>query len=147
VALVFINQLRQKLQFGYSMGRPQMVMIGEHPLTYWSSLKIHLQQSERLGPKDEPDGIAVNCEVLKNTTAPPFRKCQFEIDFKTGVRTVDSALDLAIQTKLVTGNAGWYKFGEMEKPFRRQEFGEVLAAHEDLRRMLDAAPLLWAQGD
>lgn len=146
VALVMVNQLRDKLQFGFTLGRPQMVMLGEHPLTYWSSVKLHLQQAQRLGEADAPTGITVNCEILKNTVAPPFRKCQFNIDFQTGIDAVGSALDLAVKVGIIEGKSGWYRYEGYDKSFQRGDFADVLAQHPELQRLIAAAPLLWTEG-
>ena len=147
VTLVFINQLRNKIQFGWGGGRPQMVMLGEHPLTYWSSLKIHLQQVQRVGSTDDPTGIVVAAEILKNTTAPPFRKCQFTIDFMDGIDYVSSALDVALAIGLVEQNRGWFRVQGEDKPFRRDAFGEVLEQRPDLLEEIQKAPLRWMNGE
>lgn len=147
VTLVFINQLRTKISFGYSFGKPQMVMVGEHPLTYWSSLKIHLQQAQRLGESDSPTGILVNAEIVKNTIAPPFKRCQFVIDFKSGIDWVASAFDVALKVGLIEGNRGWYRVKGEDKPFRKDDFAQVLEQHPDLRQAIIDAPLRWTNGE
>lgn len=144
VALVFVNQLRHNIIFGPSYGRPDMVMVAEKALTYWSSLKIMTTQAGLLGDdKTQPYGIMVRAACMKNTIAPPFRQAIFNIDFQTGIDWVNSALDVAVAVGLVTQNSAWYKLGTEGKSFQRKDFPEILEANPDLIEMIKAAPLLW----
>jgi recombination protein RecA len=144
-AVIFINQLRNVISFGPSFGRPKMEMLGEKPITYWSSLKIYLNQSSRVGLPAEPTGIEVRAEILKNTIAAPFRVCKFNIDFQNGIDYADSALDVAVQVGIVEQNSAWYKYKD-GKSFQRPSWPAILAADPELQSFIEAAPLLWTQG-
>lgn len=142
IALVFINQLSQQIDFG-GFGRPKLVMVAEKALTYWSSVKIDLTQVGRLGEKDTPSGIQVKANVVKNTVAPPFRTCVFEIDFNTGINRYGAALDAAVGCGLIVMKGGWYKWGE--RSFRKEDFTPIYDSDEELRLMVAMLPTAWAQ--
>lgn len=147
VALVFVNQLRHNIVFGPSYGKPDLIMVGEKSLTYWSSLKIMTTQAGRLGDdKQNPYGIMVRAECLKNTVAPPFRQAIFNVNFQTGVDWMNSALDVAVSVGLVVQTSAWYKYGDEGKSFQRKDWPELLAEKPELMEMIKAAPLLWQAG-
>jgi len=140
VALVVVNQLRHKIEFS-RWGKPEMTMLGEKTLNYWTSLKVHLVEAQRLGDPTKPTGIKVKARIVKSTVGDPYRECMFDIDFQTGIDKVGSALDCAVEVGIIEDNKGWYAYGG--KKFRRDAFGPILEGDAELQERIAKAPTDW----
>ncbi len=149
VALVFVNQLRHKLEFG-AFGPPKMVMLGERSINYWSSLKIHLEQGKRLTRgeenKDAPYGVQVKARIIESRISPrEGYKGTFDLDFVNGIDWATSACDVLVSLGAIKkGSAGWYTY-DGGKQFRRGDFAKVVAEHEEIRELVKATPTLWKE--
>lgn len=67
----FINQLRMKI--GVMFGSPETTS-GGNALKFYSSVRIDTRRADVLGEKENPEGVYINLKIVKNKTAPPFRK-------------------------------------------------------------------------
>ena len=150
VALVFVNQLRYKLDFkGY--GGPKMVMLAEKTINYWSSLKIFVEQGKKLvkgSDKDAPPyGVQVKARIIESRISPREGfKGTFDLNYLTGIDWVTSALDVLVSVGASEYQkaGGWYVYKGGAR-FRRSKFAEQLKAHPELVEYVAAAPLLWLE--
>lgn len=153
ICLVFINQLRSKIDFagGGHYGQDTTTMIAENSLRYYLSLRIDVRQVQRLGEKDEPFGILVEAFIKLSSIAAPFRKAQYIIRFgingeKSGIDIPQAMLDVAKKLKLVGGGeGGWYSDpGNKDAPkFRAKDAAAFFEQHPEIVKAIEAAPLLW----
>jgi len=141
IALVLVNQLRHKVDFS-RWKKDEMTMLGEKTLNYWSSLKVHLMEVERLGANPKrPTGIKVKAHIVKSTVHNPYRECLFDIDFQTGIDKVGSSLDCAVEAGIIVENKGWYDY--KGRKFRHADFGPILEADKELQKLIAKSPSDW----
>jgi recombination protein RecA len=53
-------------------------------------------------------GNKTRVEVVKNKVAPPFRECEFEITYGTGIFAVGEIVDLASEAGLIEKSGAYY---------------------------------------
>ena len=91
---IFINQLREKV--GVVFGSPE-VTPGGRALKFYSSVRVDLRRVEAIKVGQEIIGNRVRARVVKNKVAPPFRKAEIEILFKSGISKEGSLIDLGTE--------------------------------------------------
>ncbi|MEE8338068.1 MAG: DNA recombination/repair protein RecA, partial [Dehalococcoidia bacterium] len=112
-ALVFINQLREKI--GVVFGSPE-VTPGGRALKFYSSVRIDIRRIESLKQGTDFIGIRARCKVVKNKTAPPFRLAEFDILFTPevhGINVHGDILDLAVEYEIVKKAGAFYSYGDL----------------------------------
>ncbi len=151
-ALIFINQLREKI--GVVYGNPE-VTPGGRALKFYSSVRIEIRRIESLKQGTTFIGNRVRCKVVKNKTAPPFRQAEFDIMFTSdqhGINSEGDILDLAVQYELVKKLGSFYSYGDLRLGQGRLASSQYLREHPELATELDglvrtAAGLGAAPGD
>ncbi len=131
-ALVFINQLREKI--GVVFGNPE-VTPGGRALKFYSSVRIEIRRVESLKQGTNIIGNRVRCKVVKNKTAPPFRQAEFDIMFTAdehGISREGDILDLAVQHEVVKKLGAFYSYGEQRIGQGREAAKLYLREHGDL---------------
>ena len=111
-ALVFINQLREKI--GVMFGSPETTP-GGRALKFYSSVRIDIRRVESLKQGTAIIGNRVRCKVVKNKTAPPFRQAEFDIMFTAeehGISREGDIIDLAVQFEVVKKLGSFYSYGD-----------------------------------
>ena len=111
VALVFTNQLRQKL--GVMFGDPWTTSGGK-AIAFHSSCRLRLKSMGQIKAKvngvDETIGIKTQAQVVKNRMGPPLRKAEFEIYFDSGIDNFGGWLKVMKAQKLVSAGGAWYTY-------------------------------------
>ena len=111
VALIFTNQLRQKL--GVMFGDPWTTSGGK-AIAFHSSCRLRLKSMGQIKAKvngvDETIGIKTQAQVVKNRMGPPLRKAEFEIYFDSGVDDYGGWLKVMKAQKLVSAGGAWYTY-------------------------------------
>jgi recombination protein RecA len=111
VNVLFINQLRDKI--GISFGNPQTTM-GGNALKFYASQRIEVS---RCGQEKDGDEVIANrtrCKIVKNKVAPPFKKCEFLIEFGTGISKIDELIDIGVQYSVIEKKGSWYAYGDVK---------------------------------
>jgi recombination protein RecA len=106
IALVFTNQLRQKL--GVMFGDPWTTSGGK-ALPFHASTRIRLKNIGQIKDKKNNNiGMKMRAQVIKNRLGPPMRHADFELYFETGIDDDGSWLKVMKEHKLVKQGGAWY---------------------------------------
>jgi len=128
VALIFTNQLRQKL--GVMFGDPWTTSGGK-ALPFHSSVRIRVKNVGQIkDKKNNTIGIKIRAQVIKNRLGPPLRTAEFPLYFDRGIDDYGSWLKTMKEHKLVKQAGAWYTFvdqNEKEIKFQSKDWESKLA--------------------
>jgi len=137
--VVFINQLRQKI--GVVYGNPETTT-GGNALKFYASVRLDIRKTGVVKNGEQVVGNKTRVKVVKNKVAPPFRECEFEITYGTGISAVGEIVDLASEAGLIEKSGAYYSLcGERIAQGRDkacQYFGEHPTLIDELREKLVA---------
>lgn len=104
---IFINQLREKV--GVVYGNPE-VTPGGRALKFYSSIRLDIRRSEQIKLGTEIIGNKTNVKVVKNKMAPPFKTCQVDIMYGTGISLEGEIVDLGSEINVLEKAGAWYSY-------------------------------------
>ncbi len=104
---IFINQLREKV--GVMYGNPE-VTPGGRALKFYSSIRLDIRRSEQIKMGTDIIGNKTNVKVVKNKMAPPFKSCQVDIMYGTGISREGELVDLAVEAGALEKSGAWYAY-------------------------------------
>ena len=119
-AVIFINQLREKI--GISYGNPE-VTPGGRALKFYSSVRIDLRRVESIKQGSEVIGNRVRARIVKNKIAAPFRVAEFDIMFNQGI---------------IKKSGAFYSYGETRLGQGRENSKEFLTQHPEIADSVEA---------
>ncbi|MDA0353137.1 MAG: recombinase RecA [Chloroflexi bacterium] len=137
-ALVFINQLREKI--GVIFGSPETTP-GGRALKFYSSVRIDIRRIESIKDGQNFIGNRVRCKVVKNKVAPPFRQAEFDILFTSelhGINRHGDIIDLAAEYDVVKKLGSFYSYGDLRLGQGRMNSAAYLREHEELSAEIEA---------
>ena len=127
IALVFTNQLRQKL--GVMFGDPWTTSGGK-ALPFHASTRIRLKNTGQIKDKKNNNiGMKMRAQVIKNRLGPPMRHADFELYFETGIDDDGSWLKVMKDHRLVKQGGSWYTMDNhkgKEVKFQSKDWSELL---------------------
>ena len=140
VALVFTNQLRQKL--GVMFGDPWTTSGGK-ALPFHSSTRVRFKNAGQIkDKKNNTIGIKIKGQVIKNRLGPPMRTAEFPLYFDTGIADYDSWLTVMKEHKICKVGGSWYTLphidtetGEVikEYKFQSKDFEDLMNENSELK--------------
>ena len=140
VALVFTNQLRQKL--GVMFGDPWTTSGGK-ALPFHASTRVRFKNMGQIkDSKKNTIGIKIKGQVIKNRLGPPMRTAEFPLFFDTGIADFDSWLTVMKEHNLIKIGGAWYTLqhcdletGELikEYKFQSKDFEELMLTNSELK--------------
>ncbi len=135
-AVIFINQLRQKIGIVY--GNPETTT-GGNALKFYCSVRLDIRRKKAIKRGEETIGSEVKVKVVKNKLAPPFREAEFEILYGTGVNKLGELVDTAEKLGLMEKSGTWYSYGGEKIGQGREKALAHLDEHPVLQAQLRAA--------
>ena len=137
--VVFINQLRQKI--GVVYGNPETTT-GGNALKFYASVRLDIRKTGTVKNGEQVVGNKTRVKVVKNKVAPPFRECEFEIMYGTGIYSVGEIVDLASEAGLIEKSGAYYAWNGERIAQGRDKACQYLQEHpalaEELREKLVA---------
>jgi recombination protein RecA len=131
IALVFTNQLRQKMN-AMAFSDPWTTSGGK-AIAFHASTRLRLSLLGKISNSSgDVIGVKVKANVVKNRLGPPHRTAEFEIYFNRGIDDLGSWLKVLKENKMVKQAGAWYAYvdpttGE-ETKFQSKDFQAFLDA-------------------
>ena len=132
---IFINQLREKI--GVMFGNPETTT-GGNALKFYASVRIDVRPSTPIKDGDEVIGKLTKIKIVKNKVAPPFRKCEFDIMFGTGISKYGEILDIAVDKNIVKKAGAWFSYGDSKLAQGRDACIALLKDNPELCEEIEA---------
>jgi recombination protein RecA len=132
-AMIFINQLRQKI--GMFVGNPETTT-GGNALKFYASVRLDVRRIGQIKEGEETTGSRVRVKVVKNKVAPPFRQAEFDMMYGEGISHAGDLLDLASDRGLVHKSGAWYSYQEERIGQGRENAKKYLNEHPELAAAL-----------
>jgi recombination protein RecA len=132
---IFINQLREKI--GVMFGNPETTT-GGNALKFYASVRIDVRPSTPIKDGDEVIGKLTKVKIVKNKVAPPFRKCEFDIMFGTGISKYGEILDIAVDKNIVKKAGAWFSYGDSKLAQGRDACLALLKDNPELCEEIEA---------
>ena len=140
VALVFTNQLRQKL--GVMFGDPWTTSGGK-ALPFHSSTRVRFKNAGQIKDTNKNTiGIKIKGQVIKNRLGPPMRTVEFPLYFDKGIDDFGSWLTVMKEHKLLKVGGAWYTLqhcdletGELIKEYKflSKDFENLMLENSELK--------------
>ncbi len=134
-AVVFINQLREKV--GVSYGSPE-VTPGGRALKFYSSVRIDLRRTESIKQGTEIIGSRVRARIVKNKIAAPFRVTEFDIMFNHGISKMGDLLELGVNEGILKKAGAFYSYGDTRLGQGRENSKDFLSQHPEIAESIEA---------
>jgi len=132
-AVIFINQLREKI--GISYGNPETTP-GGRALKFYASVRIEIRRAEQLKDGADVYGNHVKCKVVKNKVAPPFKVAEFDILYGQGISKSGEIVDLAIELDFVHKSGSWFSYEGQRIAQGKENTRKYIEGNEELMNEL-----------
>ena len=126
---IFINQLREKV--GVMYGNPE-VTTGGRALKFYSSIRLDIRRSEQIKLGSDVIGSKTNVKVVKNKMAPPFKTCQVDIMYGTGISREGEVVDLGVESGAIEKSGAWYSYNGDKIGQGKENVKEYLKKNPDV---------------
>jgi recombination protein RecA len=133
--LIFINQLRMKI--GVMFGNPETTT-GGNALKFYASVRLDIRKIASLKEGEEVIGSRTKVKVVKNKVAAPFKQCEFDILYGTGISREGSLLDMATEMEIVQKSGTWFSYGKERIGQGREKARDYLKENKALAAEIEA---------
>ncbi len=139
IALVFTNQLRQKMN-APAFSDPWTTSGGK-AIAFHASTRLRLSLMGKISNSSgDVIGVKVKANVVKNRLGPPHRTAEFEIYFNRGIDDLGAWLKIMKELKLVKQSGAWYSFDDPttgeEVKFQSKDFAKFLEEDEERKNAI-----------
>ena len=127
--VIFINQLREKV--GIMFGNPETTT-GGRALKFYASERMEIRKGEAIKSGTEVIGHRARIKVVKNKVAPPFRNCEVDIMYGTGISKEGTLLDLGSSMEILEKSGTWYSYKGERLGQGKENVKNYLKEHADV---------------
>ena len=131
---IFINQIREKI--GVMYGNPETTP-GGRALKFYSSVRIEVRKGEVLKSGTDIIGACTRCKIVKNKVAPPFKECEFDLMYGSGISRTGEVLDLAVDLDIIKKGGSWFSYKDQKLGQGRDNVKELLQNDEKLMKEIE----------
>lgn len=104
-ALIFINQLREKV--GITYGNPE-VTPGGRALKFYSTIRMELRRGTAIDNDKTQEGFNCKIKIVKNKLSPPYRTVEVPLMYGRGFDACASLIEVASKDGLIQKVGSWY---------------------------------------
>ena len=130
-AVIFINQLRDKISTGFSVG-PTEGTPGGRALKFFASQRIELRKTTAIKEGADVVGTKVKVKIVKNKISPPMKTCEIPLIFGKGFSGGDEVLDLALEFGLCLQSGAFYTSYDGQRFQGKAKLKAYYEEHPDL---------------
>ena len=134
IALVFTNQVRQKL--GVMFGDPWTTSGGK-ALPFHASTRIRLKNMGQIkDTKKNTIGMKCRAQIVKNRLGPPLRHADYDMYFDRGIDNYGAWLTVLKEHKLVKSGGAWYTLTDQtgkDHKFLSKDWEELITGNDEIR--------------
>jgi len=137
VTVIFINQTRMKI--GAMPHTDPTTTIGGNALKFYASNRMEVKKVTTNKTDDVAVSNRTRVRVIKNKMAPPFRNCEFNIEFGKGVDQIESTFTAGVEAGILIKKGNSYFIEDVNNPDMRigKSYDEsVNSMADDSRRAL-----------
>ena len=127
--VIFINQLREKV--GIMFGNPETTT-GGRALKFYASVRMEIRKGEAIKSGTDVIGNRARIKVVKNKVAPPFRNCEVDIMYGTGISKEGTLLDLGSSMEILEKSGTWYSYKGERLGQVKENVKNYLKEHADV---------------
>ena len=127
--VIFINQLREKV--GIMFGNPETTT-GGRALKFYASVRMEIRKGEAIKSGTDVIGNRARIKVVKNKGAPPFRNCEVDIMYGTGISKEGTLLDLGSSMEILEKSGTWYSYKGERLGQGKENVKNYLKEHADV---------------
>ena len=131
---IFINQIREKI--GVMYGNPETTP-GGRALKFYSSVRIEVRKGDVIKSSTDVIGACTRCKIVKNKVAPPFKECEFDLMYGTGISRTGEVLDLAVDLDIIKKGGSWFSYKDQKLGQGRDNVKELLQNDENLMKEIE----------
>ena len=131
---IFINQIREKI--GVMYGNPETTP-GGRALKFYSSVRIEVRKGEVIKSGTDVIGACTRCKIVKNKVAPPFKECEFDLMYGSGISRTGEVLDLAVDLDIIKKGGSWFSYKDQKLGQGRDNVKELLQSDEKLMKEIE----------
>jgi len=136
-AVIFINQIREKIGgFGFGGMIPQTTP-GGRALKFYSSVRLEVKRIGSIKKADRIIGIRVHIKVSKNKVAPPFRTTEVDMYFEEGISKEASILDIGVETGILKKSGIWFLYGNTKLGQGKEASRNFLKQHPEISEKIE----------
>ncbi len=132
---IFINQLREKI--GVMFG-PSETTTGGNALKFYASVRVDIRPGTAIKDGDNVLGKHAKVKVVKNKVAPPFKRCEFDIMFGTGISRASEIIDLGVEYNIIQKSGSWFSYNGQKLAQGRDAAKAVIDDNPELAEELEA---------
>lgn len=129
VAMVFINQIRDKI--GVTYGSTETTP-GGHAVKHNCSVRVDIRRISALKRGDDIIGARTRAKVVKNTFAAPFQECEYDLIYGEGIAKEAELLDLASGSGVLKKDGADYTYNGEKMGYGRERARLFLRSNPDI---------------